>query len=297
MITTFFSYKGGAGRSTTCLNTVPFLAEKTRAFARAPIILIDMDIESAGMTYLLNEQDTFVGKFDVKILLKNEEPWSANNYCELFQHPFYEYLVPVGHKLGLADDRAVMFLGVDDTSDQLNRDDIEGRLKEVMNKLRRFARSYRCQGIVMDSAAGDQVSAQLAVEFADKIAFCMRMTHQFRIGTFNYLNKLSLRYQNSNDKKEFILLPTVVPADAMIDGQSQMDLSIEDITNRIAKINYLTIHDDFVSSRDRFGINEIMRFKWKENVLYKLKGETDLTADEKEGFARYQALAELICKK
>ena len=106
-ITTFFSYKGGAGRSTTCLNTIPFIAEREEAFSRAPLILVDMDIESAGMTYLLNKQDAFKGKNDVKILLKNQESWSANKYCELEEHPFYQWLVPVGNQLGLADNKAV----------------------------------------------------------------------------------------------------------------------------------------------------------------------------------------------
>ena len=60
-ISTFFSYKGGAGRSTTCLNTIPLLAEQFDAYDGAPILLLDMDIESAGLTYLLsiNPEEVF----------------------------------------------------------------------------------------------------------------------------------------------------------------------------------------------------------------------------------------------
>ena len=295
-VTTFFSYKGGAGRSTTCLNTIPFIAERDAASSRAPIILMDMDIESAGMTYLLNHQDTFKGKFDVKLFLKNEESWSADKYCDLEEHPFYQYLVPVGNQLGYEDNAAVMFLGVDDSSAQLNRSDVEGRLEAVMTKLRRFASNYYCKGIVMDSAAGDQFSARLAVDYADKIVFCMRMTHQFRIGTFNYLNKLKIRYGATADDKDIILLPTVVPADAVIDGVSQMAASIEDIKVRMKSLSDLSLYDDFVSSSDMFGINEIMRFKWKEGVLFKLRNETAVTPDEEEGLRRYRHLARIICR-
>lgn len=295
-ISTFFSYKGGAGRSTTCLNTIPFIAEREAAFSRAPIILMDMDIESAGMTYLLNHQDTFKNKFDVKIFLKNEESWSAQKYCELSEHPFYQYLVPVGNQLGLEDNEAVMFLGVDDSSAQLNRSDVEGRLEAVINKLRLFANNYGCKGIIMDSAAGDQFSARLSVDYSDKIVFCMKLTHQFRVGTFNYLNKMKIRYGAVADEKDIILLPTVVPADATIDGVSQMSASIEDIQRRLADLSDdLSIYDDFVSSTDQFGINEIMRFKWKEGVLFKLKNETTVTPDEEEGLKRYRRLAKLIC--
>lgn len=294
-ITTFFSYKGGAGRSTTCLNTIPFIAEREEAFHRAPIILLDMDIESAGMTYLLNQHDTFKGKYDIKTFLKNEEPWSADHYCELAEHPFYRHLVPVGNLLGLEDNAAVMFLGVDDTSEQLNRENIKGKLEELVRKLRRFAQNYHCKAVVMDSAAGDQFSAKLAVDYADKIVFCMRLTHQFRIGTFNYLKKLGIRHSDTTGDKDVILLPTVVPADAVIDGQSQMEASVTDITERLKAKNPLNIHDDFVSSTDMFGINEIMRFKWKEGVLFKLRNETAITPDEEEGLKRYRKLAKIIC--
>lgn len=294
-ITTFFSYKGGAGRSTTCLNTIPFVAEREDAFSRAPLILIDMDIESAGMTYLLNQEDVFKGKNDVKIFLKNEEAWSSENNCELSEHPFYRWLVPVGKKLGLDDDYAVMFLGVDDSSPQLNRSDVEGRLDEVMHKLRRFAQNYHCKGIIMDSAAGDQFSARLAVDHADTIVFCMKMTHQFRIGTFNYLNKLGIRLGSSADEKKVILLPTVVPQDAVIDGVSQMQTSIEDIANRVNNLSRIEVCDAFVSSADMFGINEVMRFKWKEGILFKLRNETEITADEETALKRYRKLAKIVC--
>ncbi|MBQ7377700.1 MAG: hypothetical protein IJW71_05225 [Clostridia bacterium] len=294
-ITTFFSYKGGAGRSTTCLNTIPFVAEREDAYSRAPLILIDMDIESAGMTYLLNHQDTFKGKNDVKIFLKNEESWSSDNSCDISEHPFYQWLVPVGKQLGLEDDYAIMFLGVDDSSPQLNRSDVEGRLDEVMHKLRRFAINYHCKGIIMDSAAGDQFSARLAVDHADKIVFCMKMTHQFRIGTFNYLNKLGIRLGSSADEKEIILLPTVVPQDAVIDGVSQMQTSIDDIAKRVNDLSRITIRDEFVTSADMFGINEVMRFKWKEGVLFKLRNETEITPDEDSALKRYRKLARIVC--
>ena len=292
-ISTFFSYKGGAGRSTTCFNTVPFLVEHTDADAKHPILLIDTDIESAGMTFLLNQQDHFKGKYDVKQFLKCEENFSVSRMANLSEHSLYNHFVPVGNMLGLEDNNAVMFFGVDVTSEQLNRKDVEGRMDGAMERLITFADNNNFKGIVMDSAAGDQFSAILSVDTADKIVFCLRMTHQFRVGTFNYLHKLALKYGAASDK-EIIILPTVVPADAVIDGVSQMKAGIEDINERIDGIPSLDFITDFVESEDMLGINEVMRFKWKEGVLYKLSKEKEITADEKEGLRRYSHLAEVI---
>jgi hypothetical protein len=257
---------------------------------------MDMDLESAGMTYLLNQQDAFKGKFDVKQLLRGEENWPFSSVGDIAEHPLYKHFVPVGHLLGLDDDRAVMFLGVDDSSEQMNSSGISGKLNEVMNNLYKYACNNNFCAVVMDSAAGDQFSARLAVDSSDKIVFCMRPTRQFRVGTFNYLKRLSIRYGKQGDEKDIILLPTVVPQNVEIDGVLQLESSIEDIKGRIEKLDNLSVLDDFVSEADCFGINEIARFKWQEGVLYALRNAADVTADEDEGLRRYRRLAKIISR-
>ncbi|MBE6820918.1 MAG: hypothetical protein E7516_07690 [Ruminococcaceae bacterium] len=292
-ITTFFSYKGGAGRSTTCLNTIPFLAQITEAYKNAPILLLDMDIESAGMTYLLEKDRHFHDAgYDIKEFLKGEETWPISGTGKLEDHPLYQKFVPVGNMFGLEDDYAVMFLGVNDKSDQYDKNN-SGNVEEVMLQLSRFADRNGIRAIVMDSAAGDQNSARLSVNNSDKIVFCMKATRQFRVGTFNYLQKLAKRWDAGADEREIILLPTVIPGDIEIGGESQKDASIADIRARLngSGVNRLDIKTDFISE-DMFGINEITRFKWKEEVLYKL-GE-ELTVEEAEGRRRYEHLAELV---
>ena len=292
-ITTFFSYKGGAGRSTTCFNTLPFLAEECGAHKNAPVLLLDMDIESAGMTYLLGQEKFFEGKFDVKELLKGEEVWGIQKQGPITEHPLYKKFVPVGKMLGLEDDYAVMFLGVDDTSEKLDPRKILGTMEEVMSKLSKFAVNHNAVAIVMDSAAGDQFTAKLAVDLSDKIVFCMRPTHQFRIGTFNYLHRLAAKYGKAGRDKTVVLLPTVVPMDAEIEGVSMLSSAVEDIDRRLEDIEYLEVESAFVQ-KDCFGINEVTRFKWKEGVLYKLSSQGELTPDEKEGYKRYQKLAKIL---
>lgn len=294
VFTTFFSYKGGAGRSTTCLNTLPFLANESGAGTKTPVLLLDMDIESAGMTYLLRMQDEFKGRFDVKEFIKGDENWPQNAVGEsIVDHPLYKYFRPVGNKLGLDNDYAVMFLGVDDSSNTVDRAVIDGAREAVLIKFRHFCINNKVKAAVADSAAGDQFSARLAVEMADKLVFCMRPTMQFRIGTFNYLKRMSMRVGNFNDDTDIILLPTVVPSDIEIDGIRQLSSAAEDVRERLDSLENLRIVREFVEE-SRFGINEIVRFKWKEDILYKLGKDKKLAEDETVAIERYGKLAHLV---
>lgn len=296
-VTTFFSYKGGSGRSTTCFNTIPFLAKRLQASREFPILLIDMDIESAGMTYLLKKQDKFAGKEDVKSIIKNELRWSTGRCPELSEHPFYKYLVPAGNVFGLEDDHAVMFLGVDDKTAQLSHSDIVGDAQMAMNNVVEFATNNLFRAIVMDSAAGDQLSANLAINASDNLVVCMKMTSQFRVGTFNYLNRFALKHSDVASFIDLVLLPTVVPPNAVIDGEAQFDLSINDISKRIDDLENdfdVNVNRTFVSDRNRFGINEVIRFKWKEDVLYRISKNAQLTEDESRAYNQYDRLSEVI---
>ena len=60
---TFYSYKGGSGRTTTLLNTTKHLIDEMGASPKKPILLIDSDLESAGLTYFFNMQDKFTDLF------------------------------------------------------------------------------------------------------------------------------------------------------------------------------------------------------------------------------------------
>lgn len=280
IITTFFSYKGGAGRSTTCLNTMPFLAEECGASAQRPILLMDTDIESAGLTYLLSSStDTFM-EYDVKRLLT--DGYAGKNK-----------FVPVGNLFGLQDNEAIRFLGVYDKSEK--RSDIISLGQTRMAELRRAAANENVQVIVFDSPAGDQATAEFAINNSDKIVMCMRPTRQFRIGTFNYLDR-KIKNSTIDEYKEVILVPTVVPKDVQIDGKSQLQQAHADVDAYMKRLeNSDMINRMFIDDIDMFGINEVTRFKWREEVLHKLDGEQmELDEDEHEAMRRYQRLAESI---
>lgn len=60
---TFYSYKGGSGRSTTAINTVNRLIKEIGATPESPILLVDSDVESAGLTYFFKMENKFSDVF------------------------------------------------------------------------------------------------------------------------------------------------------------------------------------------------------------------------------------------
>lgn len=287
---TFYSYKGGAGRSSTTLNTLPYLVQSMHATASAPILVLDMDLDSAGMTYLLGLDVHFKDRYDVKSFLVGEENWSELPSDTLADHAFYQKFAPVGEILGV-ENNAVMFLGVDDGK-PVDNNQMDGTKEGVFNKLNRFCRKNGIKAVVIDSSAGDQFSAVLSTGAANDIVCCMRPTMQFRIGTFNYLHRLS----EKTSEKRVILLPTVVPnTDRLIDGEMQRNKAIQNISERVDDLAIDDVCMDFVCD-EVFGINEVERFKWKEGVLFKIALSDELTQDEQEATRRYKKLANVLAE-
>ncbi len=60
---TFYSYKGGSGRSTTAINTVKHLIDELGVSEKSPILLVDADLESAGLTYFFKLEKKFTNNF------------------------------------------------------------------------------------------------------------------------------------------------------------------------------------------------------------------------------------------
>lgn len=259
------------------------------ATERNPILVLDMDLDSAGMTYLLGLGDYFKTHYDVKKMLKNEENWSEAAAPSLEQHEFYKKLMPVGEVLGV-ENKAVVFLGVDDLT-PLDNNQMDGTKEGVFNKLNRFCRKNGIRAVVIDSSAGDQFSAVLSTGAANDIVCCMRPTMQFRIGTFSYLHRL----EDKTTDKRIVILPTVVPADTNVDGELQRQKSITNITERVNDLKFDDVCMEFVSE-DCFGINEVGRFKWKEGVLFKIGQTAELAEDEKEATKRYRKLARVLAE-
>lgn len=302
---TFYSYKGGSCRSVTAFNVLPFLVDTLQATSSEPILVVDMDLDSAGITALLNEEEHFQTEYDVKSLLQVGFPGANAKTDNFLTHPFFVNLVPVGNKLGV-EHGSVLLLGANDKK-MLGNEEMGGDFPESIKTLKQACRANGFKALVLDSASGDQVPAKISTSAATFIVCCMRPTRQFRTYTFKYLSRLKDRISSET---KVIILPTAVPnLEVIYKNTTEKSNARKLIRTKIADFNKNEMDcliDSFVTE-DCFGIPEVERFKWREDVLYKYYKYTgsavgDLTEtqssmlaeDEKLALLRYQKIAEFI---
>ncbi len=285
----YFSYKGGAGRSSLAYNTIPLFAEKVKASAEHPIVLIDLDIDSAGLTFLLgchgkpdiySAQDVVSGTIPGLTLSKDEIP--------LANHPFFSRLVPVGNKLGLkgSDQNAsILFLPAKSGANLNTYDQDENYLDAVA----RLCSRYGCSALIVDTPAGDQLTAKWALDTSKDILVTMKITYQFRYGTIDFLGRKDKEYAMKN----FILIPNCVPTESiLIDG---VEYNYEAVKNDIIKSVQNVVQNNYVNVEmledGNFGVPEVKRFKLKEGILHSLETLTD---DEQKAYEMYAKVAEIL---
>src|SRR5258708_37037738 len=77
-VVTFYSFKGGAGRTVCTANVSHFIAQKRHATPENGVLLLDMDLDSAGLTIMLDHFEPYrrlecssttiaTGKFEVRL--------------------------------------------------------------------------------------------------------------------------------------------------------------------------------------------------------------------------------------
>lgn len=289
----YFSYKGGSGRSSLAYNSLPLFYHKLRATPSEPIVVVDLDIDSAGLTFLLKQNNDYSKYLNVQEIVTAGVPGSGQSpeYTPIDKHPFFSRLLPAGNEFGLegADaDRSILFLraepgkafGGGSTYDLAGN-----RIKAIKD----LCTEYNCKALVFDTPAGDQLTANWALDLSKKVITCMRITYQFQEGTFNFICRKDAQYAN----KEFVLVPNAVPTEIIeIDG---VPFDYEAVKQNIRnwevciennKLNLNMVGDDF------FGVPEVKRFKLIEGILYKLN---KLTEDEMRAKDAYQRLVDVVC--
>ena len=315
--TTFFSYKGGSGRTTTLFNTLPFLAKELNATKDNPIVIFDMDYRSAGITILFNKQEIYKVESDddpidiegkkrsIQYLLEKEDV--AVDDLKDFKRKFAE---PVGHIIGLEDNDSVLIVGAN-----LDLKNNEPDRKKAGVAIRAYAEFLAEEGvscIVYDSPSGTQISAEVSVANSKVIVCCMRPSYQFRETTLDYLDSFIEDYYYTT-KKSVVLLTTAVPQkDISVGGEYQISKAYVDIIQRINFFNAVAfdnnpkrlatnpIIDTAMIEEENMGIPEIERFKWSEKFpLYYIKTNNiePLTKIEEYALERYSLLAKVIVSK
>lgn len=294
-----FSYKGGAGRSTLAINVVPFLAEKLKATEDRPFVLVDMDIDSCGLTYLFElhkeektaedcVQQWFYPKGARIPQESDDEDMESATEHEMFQHLF-----PVG-KFFNFEDKAILCLpakpGLSMGSNDSNYD--ASRVNKGLDIFKQACDNFAC-GVLFDSAVGNQLTANWSNRYSNYILCCMRPTKQFLDGTNRFFDTYDEKAQN----KKIIVIPNVVPTDELnIDGNQYPDYAKERIIesfkdNRLRGNN--TYFIDLLEG-EKFGVPKIDRFMWQEGVL---KLERTLNSTERVALERYDEVASIVVNK
>lgn len=292
-----FSYKGGAGRSTLAMNVVPFLAEMLGATEETPFVLVDMDIDSCGLTYLFNlDKESRITKDCV-------QSWFHPKYSRMpivdeddeievaTEHDMFQRLFPVGRFFGF-EDNAILCLPANPGESLGNESNYDAAQSNNFNLFKKMCKDIAC-GVLFDSAVGNQLTANWSNRCANYIMCCVRPTKQFREGTKRFFDD----YDTKTHSKKIIIIPNVVPTEELvIDENHYPDYAKSAILDSFGENEsrgnntyYLDLLDG-----DKFGVPKIDRFMWQEGVLKIADKLTDL---ERVALERYREIASIIKNK
>jgi len=280
-VISLYSFKGGAGRTLCTANLVGLLAHEIGATQDAPIVLLDMDLDSAGLTIMLEQADA-VGKRSLnmsklmsgKTSLKGDE-----NIVQLKKEGLVDISAEVDAPTG-----SVLFIGAEPVGHKAE----PGKASMGDSMVALLEAFYACQvsAVVMDCASGLQPVADLARQLSKLIVYCCRLTGQFLWGT-NMELKLFVRNSAVDERPNILILPVAIPDPkdnktfqnhfevAMFElGRLEMDLSI--------------LANTFLF---RNGICEVQLFKWDEKVLSLVEKSGELSSDENSALTSFRQLA------
>lgn len=310
----FFSYKGGSGRTTTTLNTLYYLIREVRPTPSSPLVIIDADNESYGMSMLVKEQKksyppeqslqglALCAKQDA--FPPNGNPTDWRSYTGLAK-----YFTPVGAYFTKdVEPDAVLLLRSDVTpSDQYyafgNVFNMNDGGTEYHNINAAIDCLSRCNStIVFDTPSGTQDMATFSLNHSDTIVCCMRPSVQFGIGTRLCFEKLMEGWAKDRDRKNIIFCPSAVPfRETVVDGNAYpayyKQTAFADFREEMEAKAYDT-HGVVrlvwnMQEGEVPGIPEVERFKWQECCLPKTDSDRE---DERMAKDKYEKLAKLLMR-
>lgn len=289
-----FSYKGGAGRSTLALNTIPFLADELNANPKNPLVVVDMDIDSCGLTYLFEADVTNgVNYHTVQSLFGKNGNIPPALSDDIEDHLLFNGLIPVGQFFH-RDPKSILFLpAAPGVSLGEFGNSYEGTSQYVKEFIE-VCKDFDVAGVFLDSAVGDQLTAQWSNSISKYIICCLRPTKQFRDGTKRFFEKFDEKYAN----KKVIVVPNVVPTEELVVNSHKYP---EHAKKEIIKNFNINISKDVnayimdLVEDAIFGVPKIDRFMWQEGILDNL-AKDELTICENQALKQYRKIASIIAK-
>jgi MinD-like ATPase involved in chromosome partitioning or flagellar assembly len=269
----FYSFKGGAGRTVCTANFTSVFARMIGASEEAPVLLADMDLDSAGMTMMMNCAEK-VGPYTSAGLVAGTVNLNNIDLCkELFAAGFHD----ISRTLH-TDARSVLFLATDVAPrDSALMDEVG---QNYLHYLIGHCEDRGFRAVIVDSASGSQDSALVCQLEANVVICCCRMTNQFYYGTRKHLEALNAAHPSDN--RTIVLLPVAVPTpskrfEKVFDGSvSRLEQIVYDLQQNGVRIELFNP-----------GICEVELFKWQESVL---KGK-EQDADAIQAANRFKDLA------
>ena len=305
IIVSYFSYKGGAGRSSLTYNTITYLAKNLHATPEHPLIVMDMDVDSAGLTFLLDKGAPMQNPLTVNRLTKAITTWGEWQPEDrpIHNHEIFRQLAPVGIRFGLdyENNNSILFMPNEPNKNlgsSENNYSMDATSENRLDSFLKLCKTYNCVGVVLDTPAGNQATANWAVRKSDTIVTCMRITTQFQNGTINYLNdKLS-----EVGGKRFVIVPNAVPTEPIEIDKIPVDYDFikENLHRRLEEVaqNHTSSTIDLRmlgKGEEFFGVNEVKSFKIKERILFNIT-ENNLSDDERHAREMYKKIAAIIAE-
>ena len=221
----FYSYKGGSGRSTTAWNTIQRLVEIMDPTVKEPFVIVDTDVESAGSTFLYNAEKLFNSDRKYWSVQKRMTDSDDTNYFEASdseKENFFKGMHPVGIFFGLPEDKkaAVLLIGANLHRESAKAADVSGdsdnkeQIKNFRKNIMKASKDCGAKALFFDTPSGTQFLARKSIEESEIVVCCMRPTSQFREGTRRQLIDFIQTDVRTNKKRKYILTPTAVCVDS-----------------------------------------------------------------------------------
>jgi MinD-like ATPase involved in chromosome partitioning or flagellar assembly len=266
-VITFNSFKGGSGRSTTCINIAAQLARRDKR-----VLVIDLDIDGPGLGTLFGLMEKEVERRGIVSFLSGGETEALRNHILRVD----------------IEDYGIDFMGAplnaDASAFEMAGPDLPGRmtaLKETIDEEYDF--------VLIDAASGISDTSALAFAISDSICLCFRWSRQHFRGTMMTLSIVCRMLEAEHfPLKDFALIANAVPHPI---GPKEHKI-VKDVSNAIDSL----LHDRFEGDRFPNGLSvpEIlhvwerptMKF-WEDIELHEKSDEKDAREDDFESIADY----------
>jgi len=189
-IITFNSFKGGSGRSTTCINIAAQLARRDKR-----VLVIDLDIDGPGLGTLFGLTDKEVEKHGIVSYLSSGDAGGIT-----------KHILKVGF-----DDFDIDFMGAplnaDASAFEMAGTDLPDRMTALKDAI-----EGTYDFVLIDAASGISNTSALAFAISDSICLCFRWSRQHFRGTMMTLSIVCKMLEAGHfPLKDFTLVANAVP--------------------------------------------------------------------------------------